>query len=147
MPPKKADPKKAVETVIAPVEGVKFISVICGPKDSDITLLANINCRVDILVDYIRAEILRIILVKTTDLRNAGAVGPPPPPTSPGKQSTKANALSATSAAPPTSSSPTPLDDKLVKLLALNSVISALTVSTIDLNEEGAPNLNLREVQ
>ena len=146
MPPKKADPKKAAEVVAAPIEGAKFINVICGPKESDISLLANINCRVDILLDFIRAEILRIIAVKAVDLRNAGAVGAPPPaPPSPSKSKSAAVVPPANSA-PPTSSSPSPLDEKLIKLMSLSSVVTALNVATIDINEEGAPNMNLKEV-
>jgi hypothetical protein len=155
MPPKKVEPKKGTtETVAAPVEGAKFANVLCGSKDSDIKLLVNINCRLDILLDYIRTEFLKSTNTKITELKALG-INPPAVPgmhSKPGSPKSTARITSANTARPasPGNVSADPnivlLEERMSRLCTLQSSLTSTSVTTLDLSEEGGANLNCKTV-
>jgi hypothetical protein len=161
MPPKKVDPKKAgaAETVIVPIEGAKFIYIVCGSKESDLKVTANINCRVDIVLDYVRSDVLKTAAAKIAELKALGINAPNANIHSkPGSPKTTSRPISSTShpaiARPgsPTQNGAPPdpntllLEEKLTRLLALQSTLTGSPVSHLDLNEDGGPPMNCKTV-
>ena len=60
-------PKKVVEVAPPPpIEGAKFAYVTCG----DFRIMVNCNCRLDIILDYVRLEIIKMVNAKIEEIRN-----------------------------------------------------------------------------
>ena len=62
MPPKKV----AEAPPPPPVEGAKFAYVSCG----DFKVMVNCNCRLDIIIDYVRLELIKMMNSKVDEMKN-----------------------------------------------------------------------------
>jgi len=62
-PPAKAAPKKRQQSISgAPqIMGAKFSWVVAGPTARPIKVMVNLNCPVDIMLDYVKRQLLRKI--------------------------------------------------------------------------------------
>lgn len=112
----KAPAKGAAPPAAENPDGAKFATVQLGTSEHPISMLINLNCPVDIILDNIKRLMVKKIDVLIQDLHNAPKLDAPPAAEAP--------------------DNPVDVGDPAAKLLQIKSKLSAPDC-TIDLSETG----------